>query len=60
MDPYFLLPPEKEKEKVAAQWKYFPDLHPVLEGEYDFEGDNNANPSMSTPFLNMNTPLPTT
>ena len=59
MDKYYILPAEKEKEVVTAQWKYFPDLHPVLEVEE--EGDEEEQSTLQgTPNWNMNTPAPQT
>lgn len=57
MDTNYLLPKEEEKEKVTAQWKYFPDLNPVLEIETELDEDVMSKYAQ-TPFVNMNTPLP--
>lgn len=57
MDKYYILPAEKEKETVTAQWKYFPDLHPVLEVEEENDDDGGST-FMGTPNWNMNTPAP--
>lgn len=59
MDNYYLLPSETEKEKINAQWKYFPDLHPVLEVEADLEDDSRS-AYLQTPYINLNTPAPAT
>lgn len=57
MDNYYLLP--SEKEKIAAQWKYFPDLHPVLEVDAELEDDSRST-YLQTPLINLNTPAPAT
>jgi DNA-directed RNA polymerase II subunit RPB1 len=56
MDSYYLLPKEEDKEKITAQWKYFPDIDPVLV-EIDME-DELTRPDMQTPFLDLKTPAP--
>ena len=57
MDTYYLLPKEEDKEKVTAQWKYFPDLDPVLEVENNLD-DELTRPDMQTPFIDFKTPAP--
>jgi DNA-directed RNA polymerase II subunit RPB1 len=57
MDKFYILPQDKEKEMVAAQWKYFPDLHPVIEADNeDEDGDRSTYPT--TPNWMVNTPAP--
>ena len=57
MDTSYLLPSEADKEAVVAQWKYFPDLNPVLEVENELDDEGNGQYAQ-TPHLNLNTPMP--
>jgi DNA-directed RNA polymerase II subunit RPB1 len=54
---YFLPASSKEKEKVSAMWKYFPDLNPVHEMDGNIEEGEGQ--ESKTPYA-PNTPAPHT
>lgn len=57
MDTDYLLEKENNKEKLADNFVYFPDLNPPLEIETGIE-DDMVSKYMNTPNPNMNTPMP--
>lgn len=59
MDPYYFFPKtDKEKEKISNQWKYFPDLNPVLEVDGGLD-DGMDDTKLNTPHA-PHTPGPLT
>ena len=55
MDTDYLLPEEKDKEKINTLFKYYPEENPIMIAE-DVQEENMPS-YMKTPMVNMNTPM---